>query len=143
MAGVSVDISQIGDKGLVRALARLRGPTQKRVVRKAQVRAMRPILKATRALVPVDTGLLRKNIKAKSASSRKKGLVRVLSLPLRGVLGIEDSDKFFFPAVLEYGGKHSKAFAFLRGGFDSQESNALAIMIREIRRWISVEWNKR
>lgn len=127
------DISLIGDKELEKMFRELPLVVEKRVIRKAQTKAMRVIQRSVLSRVPVLTGTLKRGIKSRALKSRRRGIIgRVLSLPDRASLGVGANTKVFYPAAVEYGREGVPAIPFLRGGFDAAEEEAFNILKREI-----------
>lgn len=69
--GFGVNVRLDGDKELMRALASVTGREQEVVVKRATNRSMRPVVKEARRNAPVETGLLRKSIGARTKWYRK------------------------------------------------------------------------
>ena len=132
--GQFVDISLLGGKELQRTFRELPLKLQKSIVRKANTKAMKPILASVRSRTPVLTGNLRRGIKSRAMKVRRRGSVigRILLLPTRADLGISPSDKYYYPAAVEYGHDAVTGVNFLRGGFDAAEGEAFEILKREI-----------
>lgn len=121
MANQGVDISLIGDKALMRKLARLPDAVEKKIVRKV-LRDHAKVVKArVVALVPVRTG----NLKAAYANSKiqsagKRGLIRVgITYPTRQELGIAEDSRWFYPRHVEYGEGFGPARPHLRPAIDN------------------------
>lgn len=135
MAAV-VDISLLGDKKLEKQLRKLPNRVEKKVVRQALRAGAKPILAAAKANVATmtapQTGRLAKGLQLR-AIRRSRGRMgyRVATKP-REFYGIEPDDKWFYPAVVEYGHPKAAARPFLRSAFDSHERSSFAIVKREI-----------
>jgi len=134
---IAVDISGLGDTRLGKQLAKLEARIQKKIVRKALRTAGKMVLADARARVPVDTGALKKGLKLRAVKSRG-GFVGVhITTPRRDELGIPQSAKHYYPAVLEYGAENHPARPYLRPALDANRSKAIEIIRSEIRKAVS------
>ena len=94
-----------GVQEVQKALKQFQPTLQKKLQRKATRKAGKPVLDTARARVPVKTGKLRKNLKLRAAKRKRSSTVVGVSVqtPTRDVLGISQSDPYYYPTVLEYG----------------------------------------
>lgn len=122
---VRVGVQLIQDPRLLAELRSLPDNVQRRALRPCLTASTKIILQSVKSLVPVDTGALKKNIKAKSGKRSRKGLSRFVWLPPRESLGIDSTSKWYYPAHLEYGTSKMPAKPFLRPGFDRAEQQAI------------------
>lgn len=129
-----VDISMVGDKELERMFRDLPVKLQTKVVRQANTKAIRPILRSVKARVPVLTGVLKRGLKSRAMKRKRRNspIGRFLLLPLRADLGIKADDPYYYPAAVEYGHDNVAAVRFLRDGFDAAEEEAFGILKKEI-----------
>ncbi len=129
--GKFIDISLMGDRKLQRKLKRLPIVVQRKIVRHALREAARPVLATAKALVPVDTGRLKKSLKIRSAGKRGQAGI-VVRTGTRAELGIPEDAKYFYPAALEFGHGNVPAYPFLRPALDQNRPRALKIIAREL-----------
>lgn len=141
-----VDISLLGDKALQRKLQRLPYAMQKKIVRPSLREAARPMLATAKAIVPVETGRLKKSLKLRAMKVHRRDQFGVVVFTgKREELGIPADDKSYYPMSVEYGhgGPHpAPAHPFLRPAFDANKEGAKAIIAREIGQRITTEARK-
>lgn len=88
---------------LVKKFGRLRGPTLRKVYRKAMRAAARPVLSTAKQIVRVASGKLRRTLKIR-ALKRSRKLIGVAIVPgTRSQLGVEGSG--FYPTHIAIGFK--------------------------------------
>lgn len=125
------DISIFGDKALTRALDDLSDKIQKQYMRKSLRAGTKLVADVVRRNTPVLTGRLRKGIKVR-AGKRSRGLIGYfVLLPTRAQLGIDPKAKWYYPAVLEWGGitktgRIIPALGFMRRSLESSREPATA-----------------
>ncbi len=101
--GITFEIENIED--LRRQFSRLKDTAKPNVIRSALRGATRPVIKAARARVPVETGKLRRSIKATVDRTRdRKGFVASIGF----------SSKAWYGIFAELGTVHQAARPFLR-----------------------------
>lgn len=128
----------IGDKRLARKMELLAVGIQRKIVRKALRRAARPVRDRARSLAPVRTGALRKSIKVRAAKLRGRGRIGILvKTGTREELGIEASNRWYYPAVVE-----SLHQPYLRPALDGSRGQVKSILVQEMRREIIAEARK-
>lgn len=132
-----VDISMLGDKALQRALKRLPIVVERKIVRQAIRKGAKILQAAATANIPRVTGrhtdLLRDvGIKIK-AIKRSRGRFGVLIMsPTREELDIPADDKYYWPAVIEFGSPTSPAYAYERRAKEEKQGEVLALAARVI-----------
>lgn len=136
-----IDITFLGDKKLQAKLARLAIQSQRKIVRTAMRKAMKPVKERAQALVPVDSGALRDSIRQKSRT--KRGISRAfVSTGTREELGIPSDAKGFYPAVIEYGTRTRPAKPYLRRALQEKRTGVLSEMAADVGRAIEREAKK-
>lgn len=138
--GLSAEV--LGSEELIKAFEALEPRLQGKTFRAATTQATKLIRKAVLARVPVDSGNLKKGIKARSLPRSRKTIGRAVYLPERAALGIDKDDKWYYPAFAEYGTRRQPAKPFLRPAYDANEQAALEVLRREIRKGIDEAWAK-
>lgn len=99
-----IDISILGDKALTRSFNKLAYKTQRKFTRKALRAGAKVVQQEYKARVPVDSGALKRGIKVRAGQRSRKYLRINIITPERDKLGISADDKWYYPAVIEYGG---------------------------------------
>ncbi len=128
MATKGFDISVLGDRRLSKDFERLGFIMQREIANRALEDGGQVIFAEVRGLVPVRTGRLRNGLKMKVVRGRRQTGWRI-ETPTRRALRIPASDKYYYPASIEYGTKHGRpAFSFMRAGFDNAEERAFAVV---------------
>ena len=136
-----IDISFLGDKDLQRKLNRLAIQSQRKVVRPAMRKSMRPVLKSAQALVPVESGRLRDSLHQKQRTI--KGITRAyVATGTREALGIAADEKGFYPAVIEYGSRNHPERSYLRRALHENKNSVLNDLSDHIARGIEREAKK-
>ncbi len=147
MARPAIDISLVGDKALLKQLANLGKPaTQKKAVRPAlrkSAKRIKPRVVANLSGHPVATRTGR--LRAAFAAEKIHGLPRSrviigmgFDMPTREALGIDPSDKYYYPVAVEYGHARGagKAAApphpYIRPAVDSNRESELTLIGRDI-----------
>ncbi len=147
-----------GDKKLAKALHKLPNAAFNRVIRPANTKVMRPVLRAAKALVPVEYGVLKKSLGIKTKTYPKKGVVwtaigpRVgFHLPIGNKVKLADGTTRTFTYVrapikyahlveLGHGGPYAApAHPFLRPAFDGQKATMLAAYFAAVRKGLARE----
>ncbi len=70
-----IQLALKGDKKLAKALHKLPNAAFNRVIRPANTKVMRPVLKVARQLVPVEYGVLKASLGIKTKTYPRKGIV--------------------------------------------------------------------
>lgn len=147
MARPAIDISLVGDKALLKQLANLGKPaTQKKAVRPALRKSAKRIKSRVIANLsghPVapKTGRLRDAFKGEKIHALPRSRVIIgmgFDMPTRASLGIDPSEKGFYPMSLEYG--HAKGAGksaapphpFIRPAVDSNRESELTLIGQDI-----------
>ncbi len=147
MPRAAIDISLAGDKELLKQLANLGKPsTQKKAVRPAlrkSAKRIKPRVLANLSGSPVSpkTGRLLAAMAAEKihALTRSRGIIGAgFDLPNRESLGIDPSDKYFYPFAVEYGhvrgaGKSAAPpHPFIRPAVDDNREQELNLIAADI-----------
>jgi HK97 gp10 family phage protein len=139
-----VELKLDGGPQLRRALAELRGATQRRIVGPAANKAMTPINRAAKrnAKSVGDTGLLAKSIGKIQRTYKRAGVVMTIIGARKGfrqVINGKPRDPSLYAHLVEYGtaphGSHPGAAPkpFLRPAFDANKAQAQRIFVRTVR----------
>lgn len=128
MAKSFVDINMLGDKQLVKDLAKFDQKNQRRIARAALKKGAAPTLDLARQLVPVDRGKLKAALAIKPARGKRNRIGVEINTGTREQLEIEPDDKFYYPSVVEYGSRNMPAKPFMRPAFDRTKDEALTIV---------------
>lgn len=154
MATPVIDISLLGDKALIRALAQLPDRIQRKVVRQSLRRSAKRVngyIVQHLSGIPVapDSGrwlIAQSAQKPKAAKRSRRGVRMEVSYPEREQLGIAPGDKYFYPAAIEYGTTKTRqgrgplpAFAPIRRAINENTAKEHALMGAEIGKGIERE----
>ena len=142
MTVVGLDLR--GDKALIKALAALEGSVNRRVIKGATLKAMKPVVKSAKDNVrPHDrTGQLRKSIGTKQ-KKYPSGIMWTAVGPRKGFK--IDTEQFGpvnpvnYGHLLEFGNQQHDGKPWLRPAFDSNKGRIQSIMTRELRVGIAKE----
>jgi hypothetical protein len=136
---VSVDVTVHGVRELERALLKLVGRAENKVIaqalRKSAVRARdRVVENLSGNKVQVQTGVLRGAFqKAKIRGSTKRGFIRRgVVFPERDQLGISADDPNYYPIAVEYGHGNVDAYPYLRPAIDEHKASEYRLLARDI-----------
>lgn len=142
---MSVQIKLIGSRELQDKLARLPDALQKKIVKKAIVKSIRPVLATAQANCPVKTGNAKASLRIKGFSKRGYFGARVITDPKREKENKERKEKGkkekstalnqgeqFYIGFYELGSKHQQARPFLRPALDSNKTKCIGIIRQEI-----------
>lgn len=130
----AIDISIFGDKALSAKLAAMPLKVQKKITRQALRQGGKRVRDEARRLAPVDTGALKKSIKVRAAKNLRRGSFGIsVQTGTRAELGISPEAKFYYPAVLEFGGRGHEAQPFLRPAMDATRAEVLSLIKNSIR----------
>ncbi len=157
-----------GDKALAKALHKLPTAAYNRVVKPANAKVMRPVLKVAKQLVPVEFGVLKESLGIKTKTYPKKGVVFTVVGPrigfhvpigkeikkpsVRGAGGkfesggvktlnyVRSPTKYGHLVELGHGGPHpAAAHPYLRPAFDGQKATMLVRYIALIKQGMERE----
>lgn len=137
MANNRFDISMLGVPELTRALAALPANLERKVLTKALRRAGKYYLTLAKARVPRDEGRWASTLKVR-ALKRRKGRVGVaIRVGTRTELGIDPTQRGFYPAHQEFGhrdraGVHHPPLSPMRISLRTGESAILGIVRQEL-----------
>lgn len=115
-----------GVREIDRKLRKLEAKAQRKVIRQAMDRALKPVLEQVKADVPVLTGATRQNIKIRAGKSRR-GVVR---REIR--VGDKQMGEGFGAAFVEFGTKDAPARPFMAPAFEARGPAARDQAEREI-----------
>lgn len=149
--GIGINLTVKGDEHLIRALAKLRGATVRKIVRPAVRSAIVPINKAAKAnapkRVPIEGyagGQLKKSIGV-AVRTYRNGTVWGGIGPRRGfkivIAGLHPKtiDPVHYAHLVEGGTRHSAAEPFMRKAFDENKAKAQHILKQKIWSGIAAE----
>ena len=113
---------------------------QRRIIRAALKKgaaiARRSITSRVHAQGLVDTSALINNIHVTKARKKKRRHYVAVQTGTRPMMGIKDTDKYYYPAALELGTKNSPPFAFMREGFAAAEPMVKQVVKAEVKKGI-------
>jgi len=119
----------LGIPELEKKLLKLEQAVQKKIVTKALRNAAKTVRNIAVANVPVDSGKLKNSIKVRSLKRRGRKVVGIEVVTGRRVdLDIDPSDKYYYPAAVEFGTKDIPAHPFLRPALNNHKDR----LIKEI-----------
>lgn len=130
------------------SLDRLEKGAARRVVRKALKTATNMMAEATKSAAPVDTGLLKSSIVVQGLKVRrgqigfKVGFTNVDAIVAKSNSNPNNPKRYFYPAVVEYGGKGHSPHPFMRSAFETHKDAAKDIIIQELKDGIIKEAKK-
>lgn len=134
-----IDISILGDKKLTASFNKLALKTQKKFTRKALRAGAKVVQQEYKARVPVDTGRLKRGIKVRAGKRSRRGISINIETPTRDKLGIEADDPYYYPAIIEYGGGATPAYAPGRKALKAKEREAMQVIGRELWKQMRIE----
>lgn len=135
----AIDISILGVPELQKKLAALPWALQRKIMRKALRLAGKPVLATAKAMVPVDTGALKKGLKLRAIKRNSRGIIGVrVTTPSREALGLE-KDEAYYPAVLEFGIQGKPAHPYMRPAIETNRSKSLDIIKTEVAKGLEQE----
>jgi HK97 gp10 family phage protein len=120
-----------GGRKLEKRLARMEKRTAGRAIRGGMKAAMEPVRQLAVARAPVDTGRMRRSIKAVGFFRRSMAGARVQT-GTRKQLRIPAESKHYYPAYVEYGHSKRSARPFLRSALHDRRKQVLGRVRREI-----------
>lgn len=124
-----------GVSELRRAFAELPEKLAKKVIRQSIRKGLKPIQAEAQRLAPVREGLLKKRIKIRAFTKRKRGII---GLEIRVGQG-DFLGKTFYAAMVEFGTSKMPARPYMRPAFDTKGNEALALVMALIRYGIERE----
>lgn len=149
-----IDIKMLGDKELERALAKLPAKNERFAVRPALQKSAKrthaevikrlsghPVTPRSGRLLAAMTAM-----KPKLLKGARGFLGYVLGLPTRDQLDIDPADKWFYPAIVEYGHPRAAPRSYLRAAVDDNLAAERTAIAADIGRGIRRQWarlNKR
>lgn len=143
----AVDISLLGGPELRAAFSRLEVNVQRKVARTAMRQVGRVLLAATRALVPVKSGKLKRSLKLRGLGRSRRGFgVRVMT-GYPDQLGLREDRTGYYPMSQEAGwttkaGVRHEGQSYLRAAFDANREQMFLMLADGIGKAIDEEWNK-
>ena len=142
MSVVGLDLR--GEKELIRALKDLEGSINRRVIKGATRKAMKPLIKAARAKIrPHDrTGQLRKSIGIRQKKFAS-GIVWTGVWPRRGFfINTEEFgrvDPQFYSHLLEFGNQKFSGSPWMRPAWDANKGAIQSTLVKELKIGIAKE----
>lgn len=127
------DLKLFGDKKLQRAIDDLDRKIQRKYMRVALRAGAKLIASQFRANTPVFTGRLRRGIKIRAVKPRRGRFGVMIMTPTREKLGLPANTKWYYPAVLEWGGVTKSgrvipALAFGRRALETTRTAAINLV---------------
>ncbi len=147
MAGLKASVEVHGLEDLGKILFRLGNGAARRVIRRAEKKAAESMLAATIAACPVDTGLMKSSLTVLPLKAKRGrigfrvGFTNVEAILAKSNTNPNNPKRYFYPAVVEYGGKRTP-HPFMRPAFDAHKEEAKAIIVEEVRNGIIKEAHK-
>ena len=146
----SIVIEVLGDEnfqngGAFKLIRDLAGNDAKFIsaVRSGLKKSANKALELVKAAAPVDTGKMRDAITATAKTGRRKQFVMAsVKQGTRKELGIDKDDKWYYPSLIEYGTKRTKANPFIRNTVDEHKREIQEVFWRHIMPWIGRQFNK-
>lgn len=139
--GKFVDISLAGDKEVIKNLKRLKITLQKKITRKALRAAAKPVLALAKTRVPRVTGertdIIRKKLKIRALKRARGAIGVIIQAPTRIDLGIEATDRYYYPAAIELGTSDTSAQPFMRTSMKERNESSLKIVAAEVKKGIA------
>ena len=120
-----------GAKELERKLVSMEPKLARKHVMRTLRMAARPILTRAKALVPVETGALKKSLKIRALKKRKHSHGVMVATSKGWFAGDE-----FYGAFVEFGTNRTPSHPFVRPAFDAEKKNAERIIAAELRKGI-------
>lgn len=171
MAADPVQVQLFGDKSLARRFKNLERNMQRKVLRpmvdKVAKNTVKPILQnelPTRSFNPPKNrsyrgqpgpshtgppGVLKRNLKVRPVKRSRTFVGRVVMMPTKDVLGIDDDYDFYYPAALEYGVKFNKLLGrpqlpkpVFRTVYQRHESTIMQAVQREAAKALAAQLRK-
>lgn len=115
---IDVEVKILGGKELHKALSQLPIAVEKRIAQKGLRAGAKVIIKDAKSRVPVDEGVLKKEIKTK-AGPKSRGNV---------IIQIFTSTKAWYSHLIEFGTSNMRARPFLRPAVDNNHAEILKAM---------------
>lgn len=131
-----------------RLLTDLGRTVERKIVRAAIRKGMKPMLAATKKAAPVDSGLLKKSLVIRSLK-QKRGRPIAVQIGFKNVAQIVERSTYgrgfgprdpakkkkrqFYPAVVEYGSKTQSPHPYMRPAFDSTKDQSISTINKEVR----------
>ncbi len=125
------DISVLGDKKLQKKLDKMDKKLRSKTMKASMKTAMEPVKELAKQRAPRDRGLLQRSIRIGTKMNRK-GVSAMVRTGTRRQLKIDPSDKFYYPAAIEYGSRFMPARSFLRSALSTRREKVLNIFGREL-----------
>lgn len=120
-SGVQKWINIFGDVQVIEGLERLKTSVERKILRKAIKKGLKPIVRIAKSNVPVKSGLLKKSIKS-TVTKMVSGKVYVDPK----VVGADGDKPAKYAHIVEFGGpKHRNPHPFMRPALDTGRNEAL------------------
>jgi HK97 gp10 family phage protein len=127
-----VKIEITGADEIIKALDELGPKVEKKILRKAVRKGLKPLLDEAKARAPEDTGKLKQSLTIRAAKSRKRGTIALEVRPNERKFDGE----FYYPAVVEYGRSDLEPNPFMAESFKAKADEAKDVALEEIKRGI-------
>jgi HK97 gp10 family phage protein len=124
-----------GAQEIIKALEQLAPKVEKKILRQAIRKGLKPLLDEAKDQAPVDTGDLRKSLTIRVAKSQKRGTIALEVRPNER----KYDGRFYYPAIVEYGRKKARPMEpnpFMAKAFEGKAEEAKDVALREIKRGI-------
>lgn len=107
---------------------------QSKLLRQAMRKGMKLVLADAKARAPVDTGLMARSVKLRAMrrSRSRQGLLVQVNSAEGLVKTTKAGERYFYPAVVEFGDGETPAHPFLRPAYDRQGPPARDVTMREL-----------
>lgn len=128
------DVTIIGMDEVLKKLKILPERVQKNVLVGAIRASTKPIIKEARALVPKNTGTLRKSITAKKRRSHDKNIIQFSIYP-----STSGKNNGWYGRFVEFGTENMAAKPFMRPSFESAGEDSLKVAKDYMRKRIDKE----
>jgi len=127
-----VKIEITGADDIIKALDELGSKVEKKILRQAMRKGLKPLLDEAKSRAPVDTGNLRDSLVIRAAKSRKRGTIALEVRPNERKFDGEH----YYPAQVEYGTSDTEPNPFMAEAFSSAGETAKDVALDEIKRGI-------
>lgn len=136
-----LNLELLGADELVAKLRAFPEVIEKKIVRQAIRKAVKPIMATAKENAPVDTGKMRDTIRLRALKRRRNRVGFAIITGTREELGIPSDYEWYYPSIVELGdgtGNHPPT-RFLRNAMDAHRESALAQLRMDIGRGIERE----
>ena len=118
-----------GFNELISNLEKLGKKETNKIIRKSLRKAAKEaVLPAVKSRVPVDSGKLKKAIVIRGMPRSRKRIGILVKIKSREAVGLSETSKGYYPAVIEYGTKKRAAKSYMRTGIAASRARAIKII---------------